>query len=310
MKRYMLNRLLMFFPLVIFMTFFAFILLTMRTSDPAEVALRVNQVTPTEEMIASMRQELGLDQPFFIRYVTWLKDGLTGQFGTSYVTQEPVFDLIMEALPATLQLAGAALLFIMVLSLLFGIICAYAANTWIDRILRACIFIAASMPSFWLGILLIWLFSVKLHWVNTSGMEDFKSLILPAVTLSFGYLSTYVRLIRNQILKFQHEPFVFYARARGLRERTIQLKVMRHALQLTVTALGMSIPKLIAGTVIIENVFAWPGVGRLCVAAIFHADFPIIQAYLFLMGFMFVVCNFIADVIQMIMNPQLRKEGE
>lgn len=308
MTRYLLKRILMLFPLMIFITFFAFVLLTMRASDPAEVALRVNQVTPTEEMIESMRQELGLDQPFFIRYATWLKNGLTGDFGRSYVTQEPVFDLIMEALPATLQLAGAALFFIIVLSLLFGVICAYAAHTWVDRLLRAFVFIAASMPSFWLGILLIWLFSVKFNWVNTSGMEGFKSILLPAVTLSFGYLSTYVRLIRNQILKFQHEPFVFYARARGLKERTVQLKVMRHALQLAVTALGMSIPKLIAGTVIIENLFAWPGVGRLCVTAIFHADFPIIQAYLFVMGCLFVMCNLIADVMQMTMNPQLRKE--
>ncbi|MDT1119681.1 ABC transporter permease subunit [Bacillus altitudinis] len=308
MTRYIIKRLLLLLPLIVFITFFAFVLLAMRASDPAEVALRVNQVTPTEEMIESMRQELGLDQPFFIRYVTWLKDGLTGDFGSSYVTHEPVLDLMMEALPATLQLAGMSLLFIIVLSLLFGMVCAYAAHTWLDRIVRAFVFIAASMPSFWLGILFIWLFSVKFNWVNTSGMEGFKSLLLPAMTLSLGYLSTYVRLIRNQILKFQHEPFVFYARARGLKERTIQLKVMRHALQLAVTALGMSIPKLIAGTVIIENLFAWPGVGRLCVTAIFHADFPIIQAYLFVMGCLFVVCNLVADVIQMIMNPQLRKE--
>ncbi|AHL72921.1 nickel/cobalt ABC transporter permease [Bacillus altitudinis] len=308
MTRYIIKRLLLLLPLIVFITFFAFVLLAMRASDPAEVALRVNQVTPTEEMIESMRQELGLDQPFFIRYVTWLKDGLTGDFGSSYVTHEPVLDLMMEALPATLQLAGMSLLFIIVLSLLFGMVCAYAAHTWLDRIVRAFVFIAASMPSFWLGILFIWLFSVKFNWVNTSGMEGFKSILLPAMTLSLGYLSTYVRLIRNQILKFQHEPFVFYARARGLKERTIQLKVMRHALQLAVTALGMSVPKLIAGTVIIENLFAWPGVGRLCVTAIFHADFPIIQAYLFVMGCLFVVCNLVADVIQMIMNPQLRKE--
>ncbi|KJF49401.1 MULTISPECIES: nickel/cobalt ABC transporter permease [Bacillus] len=308
MTRYIIKRLLFLLPLIVFITFFAFVLLAMRSSDPAEVALRVNQVTPTEEMVESMRQELGLDQPFFLRYVTWLKDGLTGDFGSSYVTREPVLDLILEALPATLQLAGMSLLFIIVLSLLFGMVCAYAAHTWLDRIVRAFVFIAASMPSFWLGILFIWLFSVKFNWVNTSGMEGFKSILLPAMTLSLGYLSTYVRLIRNQILKFQHEPFVFYARARGLKERTIQLKVMRHALQLAVTALGMSIPKLIAGTVIIENLFAWPGVGRLCVTAIFHADFPIIQAYLFVMGCLFVVCNLVADVIQMIMNPQLRKE--
>ncbi|KSU74578.1 ABC transporter permease subunit [Bacillus altitudinis] len=308
MTRYIIKRLLLLLPLIVFITFFAFVLLAMRASDPAEVALRVNQVTPTEEMIESMRQELGLDQPFFIRYVTWLKDGLTGDFGSSYVTHEPVLDLMMEALPATLQLAGMSLLFIIVLSLLFGMVCAYAAHTWLDRIVRAFVFIAASMPSFWLGILFIWLFSVKFNWVNTSGMEGFKSILLPAMTLSLGYLSTYVRLIRNQILKFQHEPFVFYARARGLKERTIQLKVMRHALQLAVTALGMSVPKLIAGTVIIENLFAWPGGGRLCVTAIFHADFPIIQAYLFVMGCLFVVCNLVADVIQMIMNPQLRKE--
>lgn len=162
MTRYIIKRLLLLLPLIVFITFFAFVLLAMRASDPAEVALRVNQVTPTEEMIESMRQELGLDQPFFIRYVTWLKDGLTGDFGSSYVTHEPVLDLMMEALPATLQLAGMSLLFIIVLSLLFGMVCAYAAHTWLDRIVRAFVFIAASMPSFWLGILFIWLFQSNL----------------------------------------------------------------------------------------------------------------------------------------------------
>ncbi|WGI63498.1 hypothetical protein QEN29_25035 [Escherichia coli] len=120
MTRYIIKRLLFLLPLIVFITFFAFVLLAMRSSDPAEVALRVNQVTPTEEMVESMRQELGLDQPFFLRYATWLKDGLTGDFGSSYVTREPVLDLILEALPATLQLAGMSLLFIIVLSLLFG----------------------------------------------------------------------------------------------------------------------------------------------------------------------------------------------
>ncbi len=289
-------------------SFFAFVLINLRTSDPAEIALRVNQVTPTEEMVEAMREELGLDKPFFIRYVTWLGNSLKGDFGTSYISHQPVADEMALALPATLSLAVTALIIILILSIVIGVLCAIYEGSIGDKILRGVLFLGTAVPSFWMGILLIWFFSVKMNWFDTSGMERASSVILPAITLALTYMSTYVRLIRSNMIKNKKENYVLYARVRGLKESTIMRQVFKNSLQTSMTALGMSIPKLIAGTVIVENIFAWPGVGRLCVTAIFNSDFPIIQAYILIMAIMFVACNFIVDILNMMLDPRLRKE--
>ena len=164
------------------------------------------------------------------------------------------------------------------------------------------------MPSFWIGILLIWMFAVKIKIFPTSGMTASNAVVLPSITLSLGYISTYVRLIRNNMVQNKHENYVYYARIRGLKESTIIKHIFKNSLQTSITALGMSIPKLIAGTVIVENIFAWPGVGRLCVTAIYNRDFPIIQAYILLMAIMFVVCNLLVDVASASIDPRMRKE--
>ena len=164
------------------------------------------------------------------------------------------------------------------------------------------------MPSFWVGLLLIWIFSVKLNLFPTSGMERPSSIVLPAITLALAYISTYVRLIRNNMVQNKHENYVYYARIRGLKESTIIKHIFKNSLQTSITALGMSIPKLIAGTVIVENIFAWPGVGRLCVTAIYNRDFPIIQAYILLMAVLFVICNLLVDILSVAIDPRMRKE--
>ncbi len=305
---YLLKRVLSIFPMLIGISFMAFVLINLRTGDPAEIAMRVNQMVPTEEMIEAMREELGLNQSYFIRYVTWLGNYLQGDFGTSFVTHEPVAEQMATALSATLQLAGVALVIIILTSIIIGVLCAMYEGSIGDKVMRAIIFITAAMPSFWIGILLIWLFAVQLNWFDTSGMERPSSVILPAVTLSIGFIPTYVRLIRNNMIANQHENFVLYARVRGLKESTITRKVFNNSFQISMTALGMSIPKLIAGTVIVENVFAWPGIGRLCVTAIFNSDFPVIQAYIVMMGFLFVVCNLLVDMLNAVLDPRMRKE--
>ncbi|MBO0997514.1 ABC transporter permease subunit [Bacillus sp. SD075] len=308
MSLYLLKRVLAIIPIILGISFLAFVLINLRASDPAEIALRVNQVTPTDEMIEAMRLSLGLDKPYFVRYFSWLVNSLQGDFGISYVTHEPVSNQIAMALPATLQLAAVALVIIISVSIFISILCTIYEGSIFDKVMRAIVFISTAMPSFWIGILLIWLFSVKLNWFDTSGMEKPSSVVLPAITLSLGFISTYVRLIRNNMIKNKNENFVLYARVRGLKERTIIKKVFRNSLQISLTALGMSIPKLIAGTVIVENIFAWPGIGRLCVTAIFNSDFPIIQAYILIMGVMFVVCNLLVDILNTVIDPRMRKE--
>lgn len=310
MRQYLTKRILSTIPLLLFVTFLAFILINLRTSDPAEIALRVNQITPTEEMVQNMREELGLDEPFLVRYKNWIVNSLQGELGYSYVNKKPVLEELQLAIPPTLQLAGATLAIIVFFSISIGILCSIFENRWQDRLLRGFIFFLSAMPSFWIGLLLMWFFAVYLGLLPTSGMNSPQSIILPAVTLSMTFLSTYVRLIRNNMIQNKHENFILYAKVRGLNERTITWNIFTNSIQSSLTAFGMSIPRLIAGTVIVENIFAWPGIGRLCVKAIFNSDYPVIQAYIVMMAVLFIICNLLVDIVVVMIDPRLRREAK
>lgn len=296
------------FPLIIAISFIAFLLLNLAPSDPAEVALRINEIVPTDQAIALMREELGLDKPFLVRYLDWLWNMLHLDFGYSFLTRTPVLNEILIALPATLWLAIVSLFFIVIISLLLSFLCVFTQGTWVDKMVRAIVFIFTAIPNYWLGLLLIWLLAVELDLFPVSGMMTKDSVILPALTLSLGYIGTYIRLIRGTMLYQLQQPYVFYARARGLPEVIILRKhVLPNSLHTSLVAIGMSIPKLIAGTVVIENIFAWPGIGRLCINAIFGRDYPVIQAYILLMALLFLVFNFIADILQQYLDPRLTR---
>lgn len=308
MRDYILKRLATVIPILIGISFLSFALISLSPSNPAEVALRVNEIVPTEEAVRAMEEQLGTNKPYIERYVTWLTDSLQGDFGNSYVNNKPVATLIGQAIPNTIKLAIVALIITIVFSVLVGILCAVYEGTFGDKLARALVFVGTAMPSFWVGLLLIWIFSVKLNLFPTSGMERPSSIVLPAITLALSYISTYVRLIRNNMVQNKHENYVYYARIRGLKETTIIKHIFKNSLQSSLTALGMSIPKLIAGTVIVENIFAWPGVGRVCVDAIFNRDFPVIQAYILLMAVLFVICNLLVDIFSVAIDPRMRKE--
>ena len=308
MRDYILKRLATVIPILIGISFLSFALISLSPSNPAEVALRVNEIVPTEEAVRAMEEQLRTNKPYIERYVTWLTDSLQGDFGNSYVNNKPVATLIGQAIPNTIKLAFVALLITIVFSVLVGILCAVYEGSFGDKLARALVFVGTAMPSFWVGLLLIWIFSVKLNLFPTSGMERPSSIVLPAITLALSYISTYVRLIRNNMVQNKHENYVYYARIRGLKETTIIKHIFKNSLQSSLTALGMSIPKLIAGTVIVENIFAWPGVGRVCVDAIFNRDFPVIQAYILLMAVLFVICNLLVDILSVAIDPRIRKE--
>jgi len=309
MKSYIIKRLLWMIPILVGISFFAFLLINLSPSDPAEVALRVNEVTPTEENIAEMREQLGLDKPFITRYFNWVGDALQGDFGNSYVNNKPVAQEFAKAIPATLYLAAVTLVILLVVSVTAGVFCALYEGSLGEKFIRAVLFITTAIPAFWAGILLMWLFAVKLHMFPTTGMTSPSSVVLPAITLSLGYIPTYVRLIRNNMIQNQHKNYVLYAKVRGLKQSTITKHVFKNSIQTSLTAMGMSIPKLIAGTVVIENIFAWPGVGRLCVSAIFNRDFPIIQAYILIMALLCVVSNLLVDIFVAAIDPQMGKEA-
>lgn len=308
MQRYFFLRLLMILPLALIISFIAFLLLNMAPSDPAEVALRINEIVPTDQAIALMKQELGLDKPFLVRYFAWLWNAVHLNFGKSFLTRAPVLNEIVTALPATLWLAAVSLFFIIVISLILSFLCVITHNTLVDKLIRGIIFIFTAIPNYWLGLLLIWALAVQLDLFPVSGMLTHESVILPALTLSLGYIGTYIRLIRGTMLNQLQQPYVFYARARGLPDSIILRKhVLPNSLHTSLIAIGMSIPKLIAGTVVIENIFAWPGIGRLCINAIFGRDYPMIQAYILLMALLFLLSNFIVDLLQQYLDPRLTR---
>ena len=309
MRKYITKRIILAIPMLFAISFIAFILINLIPSDPAEVALRVNEIVPTPEAIESMREELGLNQPFLIRYWNWLVDCLRLDFGVSYTnTNRTVLDEIVRCLPTTLKLAGMSLGIVIVVSIPIGILSAVYKNSIFDRVIRSIIFVGTAMPNYWLGLLLIWFFAVNLRWLPTNGATSINHYILPAITLSMTYISTYVRLIRNSMLDNMGENYVFYAKVRGIKNKVIIYKhVLKNSLQACMTALGMSIVQLISGTVVVENIFAIPGIGRLCISAIFNRDYPIIQAYILMMGVLFVFCNLAIDVVQCFIDPRLKR---
>ena len=310
MLRFFLKRLLFMVPILIGITIITFAIAEFSSTDPAEVSIRVNGMLPTAELIEATRQEFGLDKPFLTRYADWLSSALHGDLGLSYVTRLPVTNSILEALPATLFLALTALLIIISVSLAAGTLSARAENSKTDWFFRGFIFFSSSMPGFWVALILIWIFSVQLNVFPTNGMRSASSVVLPAVTLSLAYIGTYMRLIRSEMIKTAHEDWVLFARGRGLSEKSITWHMIKNSLHASLTALGMSIPKLIAGAFIIESIFAWPGIGRLCVEAVFNRDLPIIQAYVLLMATLFVFFNLVSDLLGLFLDPRQRDNSK
>lgn len=311
MKSYIVKRILSAIPLLLLISFMCFVFINMIPSDPAEVALRVRQ-TPviTEEAINQVREELGLNDPYLVRYFRWVMDCLRLDFGVSYTNpSRTVLGEINRCFPATFVLSMASLVFVIGLSLPIGFLCAVYKDSWFDRMVRGIVFMTTAMPAYWIGLLLIWLVSIKLDLLPTSGNGSLKHLILPSFTVSLTYISTFIRLIRNNMLENMKEDYVLYANVRGLKQRTILVRhILKNSLHTSIVAIGMSVPQLMAGTIVVENVFAWPGLGKLCIASIFNRDYPVIQTYVLLIGTLFVVFNLLFDIIQCIADPRLRRE--
>lgn len=312
MLSYFFKRLTAALPLLFGISFIAFGLMNLIPGDPAEVALRVNDTPPTQELIEETRIELGLDKPFLVRYFNWLERCLRLDFGVPFVHRDrTVLGEMQRCLPATVKLAMVTLLIIVAVSVPLGVGSALMKGRALDQVVRGLVFIGTAMPNYWVAYLLIWLFALICGLLPVGGSGKPLHYILPAATLSLTYISTYVRLIRNNMLENLNEDYIFYARARGLPERAV---ISRHALKNSIhssmTAIAMSIPQLIAGTVVVESIFSWPGLGRLCIEAIKSRDYPIIQAYVLLMGVLFIGCNLIVDCLQAWLDPRLRQKTE
>ena len=271
------------------------------------MALRVNDITPTDADIHRMRELLGLNRPFLLRYFDWLWKSLHFDFGISYVnTNRKVADEIARTLPVTLKLAGISLVMILGISIPIGVLCAVKKNSFFDRITRIIIFFGTAVPDYWLSLILLSIFALKLNMFPISGADSLLGYILPSFALSMSYISTYIRLIRTNMIETLEEDHIYYAKVRGLSKKSIIFKhALKNSIHSSLNALGMSIVKLVAGTFIIENIFVLPGIGRLCVQAIFGRDYPVIQAYILLMGILFVGCNLLVDIVNCYIDPRL-----
>ncbi len=308
---YVIKRLLSLIPVLVGISMITFLMLRLTPGDPAEAYLRLSQIPPTEAAVAAVREELGLDRPLVVQYGDWLVKALTLDFGKSYATHRPVWDEMMFLLPATVQLAGVSLVITLALSLPMGIFSALYKDGWFDNFCRFIAFTSAAMPNFWLGFMLMYFFALKLDLLPTLGRGSWAHFILPALTLSFSYIATYIRLLRTSMLENLEQPFVLYARARGLQERlVIGRHVLKNAMLPLVTALGMSIGHLLSGSVIVESVFSWPGIGRFCVSAILNRDYPVVQCFVLLMAGVFVISNLLVDIAYAWLDPRIRLKGE
>lgn len=309
MLRLILKRIIFLIPILIGISMISFLITSLSPSDPAEVAIRVNAMVPTPELVAETRSEMGLDRPIIVRWADWITSALHGDLGRSWVSGRPVAEEFSKAPPATLKLAAAALAIIIPFSVLCGAVCAAREGGKTDHLIRSAVFALSALPDFWAGLLLMWLFSVFLGWLPTSGMTRPDSIILPAVTLSLAYIGTYVRLIRAEMVETNHAGWVLFAESRGLSRNRILLHKLLNSLRGSATALAMSIPKLIAGAFVVECIFAWPGIGRLCVTAIFNRDFPVIEAYVLLMAVCFILFNLAGDIFTAWLDPRPRRQG-
>lgn len=310
MIRYICKRMIAIIPIVFIATLVTFALIHISPVDPAEAYLTAAHIYPTPELLAQKRHEFGLDQPLLTQYAHTIRKIAKLDFGTSYLTNKPVWDEVKLRLPATAELAFWSILLSALVSIPLGILAAVYKNSWIDMVSRAISYFGASIPQFWLGYLLIFFFSVKLDWLPVEGRGSWENLVLPTITLSLILIAIYTRLLRSSVLEQLQETYVQYARTRGIRERVIMLKhVLKIAISPFITGMGMSMGKLLTGTIIVEQVFSWPGFGRYFVDAIFNRDIPVIQCYVFLAACLFIVCNLLVDLVQLYMDPRISAKG-
>ncbi|PJO44769.1 nickel ABC transporter permease subunit NikB [Lysinibacillus xylanilyticus] len=274
--------------------------------EPAEVILRLARVAPTEEAIQALREELGTDKPFFIQYLLWIKGVLHLDFGTSFVSKLPVAHELFAKLPATIELAVAAFVLILGISMPLGIISALYKHSFIDKVIRLFTVMSVSIPTFWLGFLLLYLFSLKLGIFPTNGKGTLAHLVLPAFALALPTIGLFVQFIRSAIIEELRQHYVQYAQLRGLKNSVILVRhVLRNAVIPLSTLLGMTLGNLLGGAVIVEQVFSWPGLGRYLIESIINRDYPVVQCYVLIIAVIYVLTNLCTDVLHRLLDPHL-----
>ncbi len=303
MTAYLLRRLAQSVLVLLGVSFVVFFILYL-TGDPVLLLLPPDA---TAEDIQKFREAMGFNDPFLVQYGRFLGGALRGDFGQSVRHGEPAFHLVVERLPATFELSGAALLVALLLAIPAGIVSAVRRNTALDYVATVVALLGQSMPTFWLGIMLILIFSVQFNFLPSSGRGGLEHLLLPAVTLGLFTTARITRLTRSGMLEVLNQDYIRTARAKGMSGPPVVWKhAFKNAAIPIITIVGIELGTLLGGSVITETIFAWPGVGRLSVQAIYNRDYPVVQAAVFLLASTFVLVNLVVDVLYTYLDPRIR----
>ena len=291
-------------------TFLTFCLTYLAPGDPVTMLLETADTIVSQELIDETRAQLGLDKPFVVQYANWVVNAAQGDLGMSYSAKKPVVDRMLEALPGTLMLAGTALVFTLLYALPAGIISALNRNKWVDYVLRFLSFVGVSMPTFWLGLVLIYIFGLKLGLVPiASSRVTASGVILPAITLAVVVGSKYMRQVRLVILEEMQKDYVIGARARGVSEIKILFgHILPNAVLPLITILGVVIGWLLGGVAVVEMVFSWPGLGIMAIYAITMRDYPLIEGFVLWVALAYMCINALVDASYILLDPRLKRE--
>lgn len=315
MFKFIMRRILQAIPLLFIISLIGFSIINFAPGNPVYMFINPDSADPGQ--IEAITKSLGLDKPVHIRYFLWVKSVLTGNMGNSFLHSKPVVELIFDRIPNTMQLASAALLLAFAVAIPAGIISAIKKNSIFDYICSTISFIGVSLPSFWFGLMLLLLFSLKLGWLPTGGMRSnfdeyvladrLRHVILPAVVLGMGNMASIMRYMRSSMLEVIRQDYIRTARSKGLAERKVILKhALRNALLPIITLIGLVLPSLMSGAVVTETIFAWPGMGRLSIEATFSRDYPLQMGVILISSVMVVIGSLLADCLYAVADPRIK----
>lgn len=307
MTKYILRRLVALIPVLVGVTFIVFFLLYITPGDPARIIL--GDQAP-EESVLELRAEMGLDDPFMVQFGRYIKNIIIHQdIGRSYVTKRPVIQEILDVFPATLKLSALSILWALLIGIPFGIISAVKQYSIFDSITMVFALIGISMPVFWLGLLLILLFAVKLGWLPSSGFSTYKAMMLPAVALGAQSVAIITRMTRSSMLEVIRKDYIRTARSKGQKEKTVILKHgLGNALIPIITIAGLQFGRLLGGAILTESIFSIPGIGRLMVESIKMRDFPVVQGGVLFVAVSFSIVNLLVDLIYAYVDPRIKSQ--
>lgn len=306
MYKYVLKRLALLIPIILGVTFIVFSIMSLTPGDPGRLILGTSA---PQEAIDQLNHKLGFDEPFLIRYVDYIKNAVQGDFGNSYRTNKPVFEEIFSRFPTTLKLAILGVLTSIIIGIPIGILSAVKQYSKLDIISTTAAMLMASIPGFWLGLMLIILFSLKLGWLPSNGIGSVANYILPTITLALPSAANIIRLTRSTMLETIRQDYIRTARSKGATEKTVIWKhALRNALLPVITVIGMDFGALLGGTILIESIFSIPGLGMLMLTAIRMKDIPQVMAAVLFLASLFCIIMLLVDLIYAYIDPRLRSQ--